>query len=86
VKSKFAPFPLATALALASSNGFAAGSDVSPNLRLMAFGGAAQLKAITNAVARFNQKYPNVKVTRCRRHRRQISRRSIISSCAITLQ
>ena len=62
MKSKFAPFLLAAALALASSSGFAAGSDVSANLRLMAFGGDAQLKAITNAVARFNQKYPNVKV------------------------
>src|SRR5689334_12030271 len=62
VKSKFATFMLAAGLVLASSNGFAAGSDVSANLRLMAFGGAAQLKAVTNAVARFNQKYPNAKV------------------------
>src|SRR5713101_5058135 len=28
----------------------------------MAFGNAAELKSVTNAVARFNQKYPNVKV------------------------
>src|SRR5882762_11709297 len=47
---------------LASSAGFAADSNTSANLRLMAFGSAAQLKAVTNAVARFNQKYPNVKV------------------------
>src|SRR3984957_9535640 len=53
---------LAAGLALVSSDGLAAGSDVSANIRLMAFGGAAQLKAVTNAVARFNQKYPNVKV------------------------
>jgi multiple sugar transport system substrate-binding protein len=62
VKSKFATFLLAAALVLASNNGFSAGSDISANLRLMAFGGDAQLKAVTNAVARFNQKSPNVKV------------------------
>jgi multiple sugar transport system substrate-binding protein len=62
VKSKFATFLLAAALVLACHNGLAAGSDVSANLRLSAFGGDAQLKAVTNAVARFNQKYPNVKV------------------------
>ena len=60
MKSKFAPFLLAASLVLASNTGFAA--DVSANLRLMAFGSAAQLKAVTNAVARFNQKYPNIKV------------------------
>jgi hypothetical protein len=62
VKSKFLTFILAAGLALASGNGFGAGSDASANLRLMAFGGDAQLKAVTNAVARYNQKYPNVKV------------------------
>src|SRR3984893_8868318 len=62
VKSKFTIFLLAAGLMLASSNGFAAGSAVSANLRLMAFGNAAELKSVTNAVARFNQKYPNVKV------------------------
>jgi ABC-type glycerol-3-phosphate transport system substrate-binding protein len=45
-----------------SSAAFAAGSNESANLRLMAFGSEAQLKAVNNAVARFNQKYPNVKV------------------------
>ena len=61
MKSKLATFILAAGLALASP-GFAAGSDVSANLRLMTFGNAAELKAVTNAIARFNQKYPNVKV------------------------
>jgi multiple sugar transport system substrate-binding protein len=60
VKSIFAIFMLAAGLAMASRNGFAA--DVSANLRLMAFGSEAQLKAVKNAVGRFNQKYPNVKV------------------------
>jgi len=60
VKSHFATFVLAAGLVLASGNAFAA--DASGNLRLMAFGGAAQLKAVTNAVGRFNQKYPNAKV------------------------
>jgi len=63
VKLTFTILLLAAGLVLASSNGcFAAGSDVSANLRLMAFGNAAELKSVTNAVARFNQKYPNVKV------------------------
>jgi multiple sugar transport system substrate-binding protein len=62
VKSKFVTLMLAACLMFASSNGLAAGSDVSANLRLMAFGGAAQLKAVTDAVGRFNQKYPNAKV------------------------
>jgi multiple sugar transport system substrate-binding protein len=53
---------LAAVLALVSNAGFAAESNTSANLRLMAFGNAAELKAVTNAVARFNQKYPNVKV------------------------
>src|SRR5271166_5383486 len=43
VKSKFTFFLLAAGLVLASSNGFAAGSDVSANLRLMAFGNAPSL-------------------------------------------
>jgi multiple sugar transport system substrate-binding protein len=60
VKSKFAIFMLAAALAIASRTGLAA--DVTANLRLMAFGSEAQLKAVKNAVGRFNQKYPNVKV------------------------
>jgi multiple sugar transport system substrate-binding protein len=57
-----AAFTVAVSLALFTAHGFAAPSDESANLRLMAFGGAAQLKAVTNAVARFNQKYPKVKV------------------------
>ena len=61
MKSKFTIFLLAAGLVLASSDGFAAGSDVSANFRLMAFGNAAELKSVTNAVARFNQKYPNVR-------------------------
>src|SRR5260370_18699172 len=56
------PFLLAASLLLASSAGFAAESHNSANVRLLAFGSAAQLKAVPNAVARFNQKYPNVKV------------------------
>ncbi len=36
--------------------------DTAANLRLMAFGSDAQLTAVKHAVARFNQKYPNVKV------------------------
>jgi multiple sugar transport system substrate-binding protein len=62
VKPTFLSFWLAAGFALASNPGFAADSNTSANLRLMAFGSAAQLKAVTNAVARFNQKYPNVKV------------------------
>ncbi|HEY0793907.1 MAG TPA: sugar ABC transporter substrate-binding protein [Chthoniobacterales bacterium] len=62
MKSPFAGFMLAAGLVLASANVFAAGSDDSANLRLMAFGGAAQLKAVNNAVGRFNQKHPNTKV------------------------
>ena len=62
MKSMFATLILAAGLALAPIAVFAAGSDVPANLRLMAFGGAAQLESVTNAVARFNQKYPNVKV------------------------
>jgi len=36
--------------------------DVAANLRLMAFGAEAQLTAVKHAIARFNEKYPNVKV------------------------
>src|ERR1700741_2729991 len=62
VKSTFAPRLIAAGLLLAFNSVLAVDSNVSANLRLMAFGSAAQLKAVTNAVARFNQKYPNVKV------------------------
>jgi multiple sugar transport system substrate-binding protein len=44
-----------------SSQSFAQ-SNESGSLRLMTFGGEAQLTAVKHAVARFNQKYPNVKV------------------------
>ena len=37
-------------------------SDETATLKLQAFGGDAELSAITNAVARFNKKYPNVTV------------------------
>jgi len=62
VKLKLAPFLLVTGLMLAANIGFSADANLSANLRLMAFGSDAQLKAVKNAVARFNQKYPNVKV------------------------
>jgi multiple sugar transport system substrate-binding protein len=62
VKSTLAPCLIAAGLMLAFSSGSALDANVSANLRLMAFGNAAELKAVTNAVARFNQKYPNVKV------------------------
>ena len=62
VKSTFAPRLIAAGLLLAFNSVLAVDANVSANLRLMAFGNAAELKAVTNAVARFNQKYPNVKV------------------------
>jgi len=62
VKSTFLTFLMAASLMLTSNAGFGAGTDVSANLRVMTFGNAAELKAVTNAVGRFNQKYPNVKV------------------------
>src|SRR6201984_3634520 len=62
VKSTLAPCLIAAGLMLAFSSVFAVDANVSANLRLMAFGNAAELKAVTNAVARFNQKYPNVRV------------------------
>jgi multiple sugar transport system substrate-binding protein len=62
VKSTLAPRLIAAGFLLAFNSIFAVDANVSANLRLMAFGNAAELKAVTNAVARFNQKYPNVKV------------------------
>jgi multiple sugar transport system substrate-binding protein len=58
---------LISAGALAASATLGAGraaaqSDVSANLTVSGFGNDAELTAITNAIARFNQKYPNVKV------------------------
>jgi multiple sugar transport system substrate-binding protein len=37
-------------------------SDVTATLKMQSFGGDAELAAMTNAIARFNKKYPNVKV------------------------
>ncbi len=62
MKLKFAILMLAASFSLAFIAAFAAGSDVPAKFRLMAFGSDAQLKAVTNAVARFKQKYPNVTV------------------------
>ena len=56
---------LASAGALAASTAFGrafAQSDESATLQLAAFGGDAENTAVTNAIARFNKKYPNVKV------------------------
>lgn len=56
---------LASAGALAASAGIGrafAQSDVSATLRLQTFGGDAELTGVNNAIARFNQKYPNVAV------------------------
>ena len=61
MKSVLAKLLLAAALAL-SGAGNAMADDTSATLRLQGFGGDAQLKAIQNAVARFNEKYPNVTV------------------------
>ena len=45
-----------------ASKGAFAQSDQTATLKLQGFGGDAELSAITNAVARFNKKYPNVTV------------------------
>jgi len=49
------------ATAATTKLGFAQ-SDASGSLKLAGFGGDAETKAISNAVARFNKKYPNVQV------------------------
>lgn len=51
----------AGALALLPRTAYAQ-SDAAGSIRMMTFGGDAQLKATTDAVTRFNAKYPNVKV------------------------
>lgn len=51
----------AAAATVATGSAFAQ-SNESATLELQAFGGDAELSAITNAIARFNKKYPNVKV------------------------
>lgn len=56
---------LASAAAMAVGAGAgraAAQSDVSATLKVQGFGADAELAAMTNAIARFNRKYPNVKV------------------------
>lgn len=56
---------LASAGALAASAGIGrafAQSDASGTLRVQAFGGDAELAGVNGAVARFNEKYPNVTV------------------------
>ena len=61
MKSGFATLLFAAGLTL-SGVGYSNADDTAATLRLQAFGGDAQLKSIKNAVARFNVKYPNVKV------------------------
>jgi multiple sugar transport system substrate-binding protein len=51
----------AVAVGLGFGRAFAA-SDASGTLKQQAFGGEAELKSITDAIARFNKDYPNVKV------------------------
>jgi ABC-type glycerol-3-phosphate transport system substrate-binding protein len=56
---------IGTSAALAVGLGFSralAQADKSGTLKLQSFGGEAELKSITNAIARFNKEYPNVKV------------------------
>jgi multiple sugar transport system substrate-binding protein len=58
---------LLSSAAIAAATGLGLGrvfaqSDVTATLKLQGFGGDAELSAITNAIARFNQKYPNVTV------------------------
>ena len=60
MKARLTGLMLAVGLALAATAVRA--DDVSANLRLMAFGGDAQLTAVKHAVERFNHEYPNVKV------------------------
>jgi ABC-type glycerol-3-phosphate transport system substrate-binding protein len=60
MKALLPGFLLAGSVALSVAS--ASADDVSANLRLMAFGGDAQLTAVKHAVERFNQKYPNVEV------------------------
>jgi multiple sugar transport system substrate-binding protein len=52
----------AAGLVAVLSTGFAAADDRTATLRIQAFGGDAQLAATKHAVARFNEKYPNVKI------------------------
>jgi multiple sugar transport system substrate-binding protein len=52
----------AAALVGASVGRAFAQSDVSATLKVQGFGADAEMAAMTNAIARFNKKYPNVKV------------------------
>jgi len=60
VNTRFVAFSAVVSLSLAG--GLAKADDTSANLRLQTFGTEAQLGAVKHAVARFNEKYPNVKV------------------------
>jgi multiple sugar transport system substrate-binding protein len=51
-----------TGLAILAASPALAQSDEAGSLRLMTFGGDAQVKSTQDAIARFNEKYPNVKV------------------------
>jgi multiple sugar transport system substrate-binding protein len=56
---------LASSAAIAVGAGIGrafAQSDVTATLKVQGFGADAEMAAMTNAIARFNQKYPNVKV------------------------
>ena len=56
---------IVSSAALAASAGFGrafAQSDATATLRVQAFGGDAELAGINGAIARFNEKYPNVTV------------------------
>ena len=59
---KLAKYALSAALGLGAVSAASAQSDETATLKLMSFGGEAQTTAIKNAIARFNKKYPNVKV------------------------
>ena len=52
----------AAAVGLGVGRAALAQSDKAATLKLQAFGGEAELRSITNAIARFNKDYPNVKV------------------------
>ena len=61
LKTNLARLLLSAAFGLVAGAALAQ-SDETATLRLQAFGGDAQLKAIQNAVGRFNEDYPNVTV------------------------
>jgi multiple sugar transport system substrate-binding protein len=61
-KMALAAAGLAAGLALNSGSASAQDANAEATLRLQAFGGDAQLTSIKHAVARFNEKFPKVKV------------------------